>query len=488
MKKLVVALLSASVLFFAACAHVDNEQRISVLYVGQNPDTHEGYTRGGDPEVNAKLNKTRAAEYMAFLSEHFEPTLVYGEDYKPEMSANYDVTIFDALPLELDGKCMDGSGYDTKPGERYKYASPHAGWRWLPDDFDHATIFVGNVLTNMGSSLKLTTSTLCNCLGKTAFDLDEQHPIFNSPNKVALNYQETNYARGVYNYYSGRNLPKSTQMLQMEVDDEEGMPLPPGLVTVPGTGDSPDTEFISGGTCIKSVNAVAIARHGNFLQWGFRSAPRHMTEPAKMAFINAVHYIKDFKGAKRIVKKRAAFRPAAMDTAFNLADQGWAIQKRSQERRNADTQRVFDKIAAGEASDSEKEYAKLVGKPKPIVRGARMFGIPKELQERFGDDWNAYLAHYQANYDYIYSKGGYEFAFDEDAMALGIANNDVAILERSIELLEAGEQVELAQRVLERYTEMEFNTAKEWRNWFAASRDKLFFTEVGGYKFLVNTL
>ena len=489
MKTLVTAVLSGLLLLsLTACTHTNSEPLIKVLYVGQHPDTGEGYSYGGDPELVQELKQTRSAEYMAFLSEHFEPTLVYGEDYKPEMSANYDVTIFDALPMELDGKDMDGSAFDAKPGERYQNAGPHSGWRWLPEDFDHATIFVGNVLTNMGSSLKLTTSTLCNCLGKTAFNLDEAHPIFNSPNKVSLNYQETEYAAGVFNYYSGRNLPKTTQMLQMEVDDQDGELLPPGLVTVPGTGDSPDTELISGGTCIKSVNAVAIARHGSFLQWGFRSAPRHMTKPAKLAFINAVHYIKEFDGAKRLVKKTSAFRLAAMDTSYKLSDKGWALQKARSDRNQAKIQELKNKIAAGTATEADISYVKLVGNKKPRFRGDYMTGLPQQLKSEFGEDWNAYLKYCEDNYDYIYAESGYYFEVDEDAKALGIANNDPAILARSIELLEAGEQQQLAQRVLQRYTTMNYSTAQEWRSWFDSNHDKLFFTEVGGYKFMVNTL
>ncbi|MDM3870966.1 hypothetical protein QSV34_06310 [Porticoccus sp. W117] len=483
MKKLWLLAAAVVVTLLVACAPVSQslDEPIRVLYVGQNPDTVEGYSYGGNRADNAKLIKTKAAEYMAFLNQHFDATLVYGEAYKPEMSANYDVTVFDALPMELDGKDMTDS-------ERYGYASPHAGWRWLPNDFNHATIFVAGPLTNMGPSLSLTMGTLCNCLDKTAFKFDESHPIFSSPNKVPLDYVETPYAGGVFNYYSGRNLPKKIPMLRMEVDDPQGLSLPPGLVTVPGTGDSPDTEYISGGTCIKSVNAVAIARHGNFLQWGFRSSPVHMTEAAKLAFINAVHYIKPFKGAKRLVAKKSAHRLAAMDAPYKLSDQGWAVQLENHNKANAVLQGQYDRVQAGTGSEQDKMMVKLLGKPKALDRSRFVKSIPKSLQQEFGEDWNRYLAYYEANMGYLYASEGYQFAFDADAQQLGIANNNPAILDRSIALLEQGDQVELAQRVLARYTTQQFETPQQWRQWFDSNQDKLFFTEVGGYKFMVNTL
>ena len=264
---------------------------------------------------------------------------------------------------------------------------------------------------------------------------------------------------------------------------------PPGIVTVPGVGDSPDTEVISGGTCIKDVDAIAIARHGNFFQWGFRASPRHMTEPAKLSFINSIHYIKNFKGAERIVEHKAPFRKAAMDVPYLLSDQGWAVRKSHFERIEARNQKVRDKVAAGTATEEEKQFAKFIGKPSTVERGSLLKQMPKELVAEFGEDWNRYLEYYQANMGYLYPLDMYHnFEVDKDAQALGIANNDVAILERSIELLEAGEQVELAQRVLKRYTEMDYRTASEWRQWLNSNRSKLFFTEVGGYKFMVNTL
>ena len=229
MKKIFIVLLSAALLLVAACTTVPGEQsRLSVLYVGQNPNTGEGYNYGGDTEYIRELLQTRSAEYMELLNQHFDTTLVYGEQFKPEMSANYDVTVFDALPMTISGEDMAGTTFGSEKGKRYQFASTHQdSWRWLPEDFGHATVFIAGTLNNMSEDVNLALKCLCNCLGKTAFNLKEDHPIFNTPNKVPLNYQETLYAGGVFTYYSGRNLKKSTAMIQMEVDDQPGKLLPP---------------------------------------------------------------------------------------------------------------------------------------------------------------------------------------------------------------------------------------------------------------------
>jgi hypothetical protein len=55
-------------------------------------------------------------------------------------------------------------------------------------------------------------------------------------------------------------------------------------------------------------------------------------------------------------------------------------------------------------------------------------------------------------------------------------------------MLESNEEVELAQKLLERYTTEKYTTVKAWRKWFKNNQKKLFFTERGGYKWMVNPL
>ena len=96
---------------------------LRVLFVGPNPDdpaadvgsVMEHYHRAH--EIYARHTES----FRALLEEHFDDvTVVHGSDYRPSMSADVDVTIFDA-----------------------QLAQP------LPRDFGHASIFIGYVGPNL---------------------------------------------------------------------------------------------------------------------------------------------------------------------------------------------------------------------------------------------------------------------------------------------------------------------------------------------------
>src|SRR5437763_16402961 len=52
-------------------------------------------------------------------------------------------------------------------------------------------------------------------------------------------------------------------------------------------------------------------------------------------------------------------------------------------------------------------------------------------------------------------------------------------------MLEDDVQPIFASRILRLYTNESFRDARAWRGWLEESRGRLFFTDVGGYKFLV---
>jgi hypothetical protein len=51
--------------------------------------------------------------------------------------------------------------------------------------------------------------------------------------------------------------------------------------------------------------------------------------------------------------------------------------------------------------------------------------------------------------------------------------------------LQRNDQPDLALRLLTRYTPERFETAAHWRTWLDANRRRLFFSDVGGYKFFI---
>ena len=204
-------------------------------------------------------------------------------------------------------------------------------WKYLPDDFVRPAIIIAGVGAPVGDSLKLKIDWSCHCLDEFAFGIDESHDIFNRPYAVDIQYEDVETPNGIFSYYSGRDVGPTMPMwrVQTKKADSDTAKYPSGFVSKEGFGDSPDAEVISGGKSIKSIDVVAIGRHGNFLQWGFRASPRFMTDAAKVAFVNSVHYIANFDGEPAYTKrvKGSYPRERALDYPFRVSDPGQKLAR-----------------------------------------------------------------------------------------------------------------------------------------------------------------
>ena len=99
-----------------------------------------------------------------------------------------------------------------------------------------------------------------------------------------------------------------------------------------------------------------------------------------------------------------------------------------------------------------------------------------------------HICYYRENIDYFYGgEGMYVLSIDEDVKSLGIPYNDKRLLDTAIRLLEKGKETEKANRILHRYTLCRFEAPQEWRTWYEKNKERLFFTESGGWLFMVNT-
>jgi len=481
MKNIVLAVL-ALLLVFPVHAQEIKKSKLKVLYVAQNPELPDGYSFGGNRALWQSLKKDRPQDFYQFFQKYFETvTMVYGEEYKEELSDKHDVTVFDALIPQTDGKM-------TKMWRGFPKAPDY-----FSEDFDAPAVFIAGVGGAMLWSKKSKVDWLCNCLFSHAFNFDKNHPIFNTPYKVPLSMEKQKHMGGVFHYYSGKDAPKEEMMWRVQnVDHLEGYP--PGMVSNPGFGDSPDAESVSGGPCIKSINATALGRHGNFFQWGYRASPMHLTEEGKLALINTIHYMVQFKGQKPFVKCTAQHRLVALDEVYKASDKGYADEMKFTQRLHEDVNAAKARKLAGKSKPSDKYM--LNRDSKFPDRTKHLANVPKEIVEEYMDDWNAYLEYYEENIGYLglsepkemYGKMIQEIVIDKDLQEMGIANNDLQLLEKCIAMLETNEQPELAQKLLAKYTTQSFTTAKEWRKWFKKNKEQLFFTERGGYKWMVNTL
>lgn len=469
---------------------VPQKSKLKILYVGYNPQ--KGLSKrqksfSAFPDRQESLQKRRTADFKNLLDQYFTSvTVVYGEDYKEEMSSNYDVTIIDTyLPKLTEG----GMVFIEEAGKEV-YTQP----TYLSNAYSAATIMIGEPSAFIGQGRQLKIDHLCLCLDAHAHSMKLDHPIFNTPNKVNVAYEDVTLTGNYKVRYGGRNLGDEMPMLRMQTEGyRDGKGFPVGLVSTGYNFDNGiDAEWISSGTCDKGIEATAIGRHANFFHWGFAAAPEFMTESAKLAFINAIHYIAPFKGAKQLTKKikGVQLKKYLREQQWTLSDKGSAawlhyINKDTVQAKENKLKLQERKDSGEELSDMEKMMLKM-----PIRKETRAWTIrheSQELKDKFGEDWAAYENYYKENLDYFYPEkyGWYKMILDEDAKSLGIANNDIKLLDKAITMLKDKSKKEMAYRLLLRYTKQDFKTDKEWIKWFKKNRKSLYFSEGDGYKFIV---
>lgn len=489
-----------SVLIAVVCACVigiSAKEKVSVLYVGGSPDFN---TMGGMPvdqtEV-AKSAKERTADFTRFLKQRFtKVTAIDGKDYRPEMSKAYDVTVFDGKPTVLRPEVMERD--ENGRVIRYEKAA------YLPDDFDDAVICIAEASENIGRSLGTKNDWFCLCLDNYALGWKKEHPIFNGPFKVNITAEmlPTPESAKEYGPMYGYTVPPTVEMWKVHNNGNFENEARIGMVARPwGYTDSPETEIISGGKCAKSLDAIAIGRHGNFFHWGFAAKPSDMTEAGKAALANAVVYMKDFKGKRVIARKLnegIATRDAATAAKYASSRDCWKaienVQLKFYHMMDSAVRAIKAKQVAGEEL-SPMEMVQLQypepRKPEPISFSDYLKERNPELYKVFGEDEAEYARYYDKNRPYFRpdSKEGYGLEIDQEARSLGIANNDIRLLDKAIELLgNGGNDAVTGRTLLERYTLCRFATPAEWKAWLDTNRNRMFFSESGGWLWLVDTL
>ena len=267
-----------------------------------------------------------------------------------------------------------------------------------------------------------------------------------------------------------------------------------GMVSRPGGyEDSPEAEYISGGASDKSPDAVALGRHGNFFHWGFAASPDNLTEEAKPVLANAIVYISQFAGQTPIARKyndRVVTRSFIAENKqfMSRESHNQFVQTLETHNKSMGEQKIKAeaKQARGEALDQTETYA-LSFRPQSVPTYEGFLQIrARRLYSMFGTDLTAYYTYYDDNYDYFYGAGN-DLEVDEDAKSLGIPNHDKRILDEAIKMLELGKDEEKGKRILARYTLVDFATPAEWRKWYNTYKDLFFFTESGGWLFLINS-
>lgn len=467
--------------------HAQEKQNLKVLYVGGN---------NADWEETTQDNiKERHDAFVTYLSEYFtNVSYVKASEYKPENSAGYDVTILDGrLP-----RIQNAIWRKHVSGEE-KYYNARTS---LTEEFNYPTILVGESAEPNTRAIGCKLDWYCLCLDAHAYGMNLGHQIFKGPFRTDITLNDLPTPDGAKQYaqlYGTENLPETMPMWRVQTKgyiSDKGFKV--GLVSRPGGFlDSPETEIISGGVSQKSADAIAIGRHGNFFLWGFSASPAYMTDEAKDVFANAIVYMSTLKNERIIARRyydRSATKKYADEKIAIVSEEGFErtvqMEKEANERLIKTQREAIEKHKKGEtltraeqsiinAKLSEYKPLTLEQYLKRNLKGVENISSIKE-----------YHKYMKENKPYFY--GGemfYNLVVDEDVKSLKIANSDVRLLDKAITMLEKNkseEETAKAQRILDRYTLCTFEQPSQWRKWYETYKDKLFFTEAGGFVFLVN--
>ncbi len=483
MKKLLL-LIVAFTLSFSLFAEKKSDLRI--LYVGGSSDYQES-----TPETVAD----RMTAFENYLKEYFKTvSVIKEEDYLVKMSADYDVTIFDGkIPAVSSRKITKNSDGSDKDYYREKR---------LNEDFDYPAIFIAEQGETIGRAIGTKTDWYCLCLDAYAHHFNAEHPIFKGPYKVKMTIEERPTPEDAfhYKYYYDGQIPATLPMWRVQTKGymtDEGFRV--GMVSRPwGFLDSPETEMISSGVCAKTLDAVSIGRHGNFFFWGFSASPKFMTDEAKAVFANAVVYTASLKGQHIIARKyydRAATKEYIKELNYLTTDNAYKERIEMEKVFYANQAEIRVKVA-----EKQKKGEKLTSYETQLMSYPAQEYIPQSYDayienqmrgyyETFGTDVEAFHSFLNDNKPYLYGAAMfYNLIVDEDVKSLQIPNTDKRVLDAAISLWESGKDVEKARRILNRYTLCTFETPQQWRKWYDSNKDRLFFSQAGGWYFLVDTM
>jgi hypothetical protein len=271
------------------------------------------------------------------------------------------------------------------------------------------------------------------------------HAIFQGPLRVELPFED----REIPNWADGKHVFRVHE-------GEFGKGCDVGMVADGhGFEDSPDCERISGGVNSKGTHSVAIGRQANMLMWGFYGAPDRMTPAAKRAFLNAIVWMRQFDGQRPLVQRHASGRTWLEQYIDTLA--GMTEAQRTEVGENA------------YATYLKKHFpAELVGK-----------GFDAEQLRQW----------YRDNLEYFRCTERFgAITIDADLVKVKQSNRKPEFLDWLAATLTKDAHDATALALAQRYLDLpKAVDAAAVRTWIETNRPFLFFSDVGGYRWFVDT-
>ena len=267
----------------------------------------------------------------------------------------------------------------------------------------------------------------------------KKHEVFEKPFKVQPVFEMRSTPESYRHYPDGDKLPSQIKVWKVQ---DTGQQFGSVVTHSYGYEDSPDAEILTPGfNDGKESGAVGVGRHASFLQWGFSGPPSKLTPAGKNFFINSICYIHKFDNVAPLVRQQAMARTYLVHLASILP---------------------------------------ILNDPNEFFEGI----FAKDLKKIYQSDPKGFGKYINENLEFIYFINIYQP--DMELKSLGIpSNRQGQTLERLISLLEDEKQKELAQKLLLRYTTESFQTQAQWKGWLESNKSRLYFSDMGGYKFRV---
>lgn len=263
------------------------------------------------------------------------------------------------------------------------------------------------------------------------------HEVYRTPFKVEPEFETVDTPDNYVDRHLGTDkLPDKMQVWRVQSSRTGNV-----VCRAYGFEDSPDAEVIAQGfNTGKEYGAVGIGRHGNVLQWGYGDPPSQMTEAGRKLFLNCICYIHKFNGRRPLVHRTSSHRLNAVRLAL-----------------------LIDRI-------EDKSFFSSTFTPQQL--------------DQYKGNAKGLADFYRQNLELV--RRDKTFVVDVELQGLGLSSNrNVDTLDRLIELLGEPAHADAAALLLSRYTSESFRSPSQWRQWFNSNKGRFYFSDVGGYKFLV---
>jgi hypothetical protein len=215
---------------------------------------------------------------------------------------------------------------------------------------------------------------------------------------------------------------------------------------------NPDIELISGGANDKAITAAAIWRQGNLLHFGFEQSPDEMNETGRRLLLNSIAYISRFTEDRPIAVTPSVFSgPAALPRTY------------------------LGRRVLGKADIKEIDWMVTPDLSQKIVE------MPEDERRKW----------YEANRSFLHPSNTPEkrLGIDEEARALGAPLDKPEFFTKCIAALGSA-QKDAARNLLRRYAPLgtEHFSDADWKEWFRAHENFLFFSDQADYRWYVDPL